>query len=104
MRDVEPERFDDVGFEFLEVPDTSRRPRPRRRFFALGVLTCSLAALAAAAALAVTPAQAPQPRQATPGSQAPVEFTDERYPARHDGKGNCPHHEHRQSANPAPGL
>src|SRR3954451_22725482 len=59
---VEPERFDDVGYEFLEVPDPVRR-RPRRqgrRAAALGVLTVGVVAILAAAAIAVTPsAQAP---------------------------------------------
>jgi hypothetical protein len=79
---VERQRFDDVGFEILEVPDTSRRRRPRPRFLALGVLAGSAAAFVAAAALAATPAQAPQggaPAAAPP----PVSFTVERYPARH---------------------
>jgi hypothetical protein len=84
--DVEPERFDDVGFEVLEIPDTSRRHRPRRRFIALGVLAGSAVSLVAAAALAVTPAQAPQPR---PASGAPTKFTIERYPARHSGASPC---------------
>jgi hypothetical protein len=89
---VEPERFDDVGFEIIEAPDTGRRPRrprrPRRRLVALGVLAGSIASLAAAAALAVTPAQAPQ-RQAGTGSHALSEFAAERYPARHQHGGPC---------------
>lgn len=59
---VEPERFDDVGYEFLEVPDSPRRRQRRsgRRMAALGVLTGSVVAIVAAAALAVTPpAKAP---------------------------------------------
>jgi hypothetical protein len=68
---VEPERFDDVGYEFLEVPDpVRRRPRRhRRRVAALGVLTGGVVAIVAAAALAVTPsAKAPvrQPVRSAP--------------------------------------
>jgi hypothetical protein len=84
---MEPERFDDVGFEILEVPDTSRRHRPRRRFIALGVLAGSAVSLVAAAALAVTPAHAPQGRPAS--SAPPMHFTLERYPARHSGARPC---------------
>jgi hypothetical protein len=89
---VEPERFDDVGFEILEVPDTSRpqRRRPRPRFVALGVLTCSAASLIAAAALAVTPAQAPQAGHGGgPGARSPIGFSAERYPARGSGRHDC---------------
>jgi hypothetical protein len=86
---VEPERFDDVGFEILEVPDVSRRYRPRRRFIALGVLAGSAASLVAAAALAVTPAEAPPGRPASSAPRAPMRFTIERYPARHGGAGPC---------------
>jgi hypothetical protein len=80
---MDRERFDDVGFELLEVPDAApRRFRPHWRFLGLGVLAGSLASLAAAAALATTPAQAPQ--ASAPGG-APASFTAERYPARHGG-------------------
>jgi hypothetical protein len=80
---VERQRFDDVGIEILEVPDTSRRRRPRRRFLALGVLAGSAAALVAAAALAATPAQAPQGGAPAAAAPSPVSFSVERYPARH---------------------
>jgi hypothetical protein len=90
--DVEPDRFDDVGFEILEVPDTARRRRPwrrpRRRLFAFGVLAGAFAALAAAAALAVTPAQAPQ-RPAASSAPSWVEFAADRYPSRHGKRGPC---------------
>jgi hypothetical protein len=95
---VEPERFDDVGFEFLAVPDTVRpRRRHGRRVAALGVLTGSAVALVAAAALAVTPAHAPtqHPRTAAPASYFGVgvpEFHDAAAPGRggHPGA-NCHH-------------
>jgi hypothetical protein len=99
---VEPERFDDVGFEILEVPDTSRRRRPRR-FFVVGVATCSLASLVAAAALAVTPAQAPQARHGGPGAGSPIEFSSDRYPVRSGHKdGECHRLERMPSADTAP--
>jgi hypothetical protein len=97
---VEPERFDDVGFEILEVPDTARPPRRRMRprFVALGVLTCSAASLVAAAALAVTPAQAPQAsHHGGPGAGSPIEFSADRYPARGAGKHDC----HRLGVEPS---
>ena len=105
---VEPERFDDVGFEILEVPDTSRprRPRPRPRVVALGVLTCSAASLIAAAALAVTPAQAPLASHGGgaggPGARSPIEFSAEHYPARGAGRHNCHRFGGEPSADPAP--
>ena len=103
MLRVGPERFDDVGFEILEVPDTSRRRRRRpRRFFVVGVATCSLASLVAAAALAVTPAQAPQARHSGPGARSPVEFSAERYPARTNHKGECHRLERAPSVDTAP--
>lgn len=96
---MEPERFDDVGFEILEVPDTARPPRrrPRPRFVAVGVLTCSAASLVAAAALAVTPAQAPQAGHhgGGPGARS-FEFSSDRYPAR-GGKHDC----HRLGVEPS---
>jgi hypothetical protein len=71
---VEPERFDDVGYEFLEVPDSARR-RPRRhgrRIVGLGVLSAGIVAIVAAAALAVTPsAKAPVKH---PVRSAPMEY------------------------------
>jgi hypothetical protein len=101
---VEPERFDDVGFEFLEVPDLARPPRRRPRRadrIALGVLTCSAASLIAAAALAVTPAQAPLASHGGggggPGARSPIEFSGDRYPARGAGR----HHDcHRLGVEP----
>jgi hypothetical protein len=78
---VEPDRFDDVGYEIVEMPDTPGRRRiSRRGAAALAGAVLAAGALSAGAALALTPSSSPAP----PASQPPVpaHFAAETYPAR----------------------
>jgi hypothetical protein len=82
---MEPDRFDDVGYEILESPDPVRPPRARRTLAVTG-LALAGCALAAAAALAVTTPGSPPPPHERPAAAPPhTQFNADGVPVYHHG-------------------